>query len=259
LDAFYNDITWTAIFAPKVEHLQDEDNRILLKASYFIEALNTDMSLHYFYGDVPGVGFNISNTASDNLILYTEAAFRKGSDKKLVRLVSEGNPNIYSIENMDDTQIFAHIAAGGNYTFKNGTNVICEYIYNGDGYNQKQWDAFKNFVAYNNEQFKEGLFLDAAASNLLQANQIIDFRKMRKDYIFTRVSNQAIFTKIDGAIVLYLNLDDGSFLFNPSLDYKINESSTVGIASDIFVGGKTTEFGMMHWRQDVTLTYKYYF
>lgn len=259
LDAFYKDIAWTAIFAPRVHDWQEEDDRVLLKTSYLIESLNTDASLHYFNGDVPGVGFNLSHTAGDHLVLYTETAFRRGSLQKIVRLVSEGSPNSYSIEDMDDKEVFAHSATGGHYTFKNGTNIICEYIYNGDGYNQKNWDAFESFVAYSNGQFKKGLFLDSVTSNLLQVNQIINFRQMRKNYLFTRVSNPSIFNKIDGALVLFLNLDDNSFLVNPSLDYKINESSTLGISADIFVGGKTKEFGMMHWGQDISLTYKHYF
>ena len=259
MDAFYKDITWTAIFAPRINDWQEEKDRILLKASYLLEPLNTDMSLHYFNGDIPGIGFNISHTANDDLVLYTETAFRKGSNKKIVRLTSEGSPNTYSIEGMDDSEIFAHVATGGQYTFKNGTNIICEYIYNGDGYNQKNWDAFEGFVTYNNDQFKKGLFLDSATGNLSQANQIVTFRQMRKNYFFTRINNPSIFNKIDGALVLFVNLDDSSFLVNPSLDYKINQNSTVGLSSDIFVGGKTKEFGMMHWGEDVTLIYKRYF
>lgn len=259
VDAFYKDMTWTAIFAPRVHDWQEEDDKVLLKASYLIEPLNTDLSLHYFNGDVPGVGFNISHTAGEHLVLYTETAFRKGSNKKIVRLISEGSPNSYSIADMDKKEVFAHAATGGHYTFKNGTNIICEYIYKGDGYNQKNWDAFESFIAYSHDQFKKGLFLDSVTSHLLQANQIINFRQMRKNYFFTRISNPAILNKIDGALVLFLNLDDGSFLVNPSLEYKINESSAIGVSSNIFVGGKTKEFGMMHWGQDISLTYKYYF
>jgi len=259
VDVFYKDITWTAVFAPRVNDLQDEENRILLKASYLLEPLNTDMSLHYFNGDVPGIGFNLSHTANDNLVLYTETALRKGSNKKNIRLINEGSPNSYSIEDIDNSEIFPHVATGGHYTFKNGTNIICEYIYNGDGYSQKDWDEFEGFVTYNNDQFKGGFFLDSVNSNLLQANQIMTFRQMRKNYFFTRISNSSIFNEFDGALVLYVNLDDSSFLVNPSLDYKINQDSTVGISSNIFVGSKTKEFGMMHWGEDVTLTYKRYF
>ncbi len=259
VDAFYKDITWTAILAPRLNDWQEEKDRVLLKANYLLESLNTDMSLHYFNGGIPGIGFNISHTANDDLVLYTETAFRKGSNKKIVRLISEGSPNTYSIKGMDVSEIFAHVATGGQYTFKNGTNIICEYIYNGDGYNQKNWDAFEGFVAYNNDQFKKGLFLDSATGNLSQANQMVTFRQMRKNYLFTRINNSSIFNKIDGALVLLVNLDDSSFLVNPSLDYKINKDSTAGLSSSIFVGDTTKEFGMMHWNYQMTITYKYYF
>ncbi len=259
VDAFYKDITWTAIYAPHMQELQEEGDRTLLKMSYLIEPLNTDLSVHFFNSSIPGAGFNLSHTASENLVLYSETAFRKASNKKIVRLISEASPNTYSIEDMDESEIFSHLAMGGHYTFKNGTNLIYEYIYNADGYNQKNWDAFEGFVAYNNDQFKKGLFLDSATGNLLQANQMVTFREMRKNYLFTRIGNPSIFNKIDAALVLFVNLDDSSFLVNPSLDYKINQDSMVGLSSDIFVGGKTKEFGMMHWGEDITLTYKRYF
>jgi len=259
LDAFYKNVAWTAIFAPRIKHWQKEEDRVLLKANYFLESVDVDMSLHYFNADISGIGFNVSHTANDNLVLYTEAAFRQGSDKKKVRLISTGSPNSYAISNMDDKEIFAHIATGGHYTFQNGINIICEYIYNGDGYNQRDWDEFKEFVVYSGDQFKKGLFLNSITTNLLEANQIIKFGQMRKNYLFTRVSNPSIFNKIDGSLVLFINLDDSSFIVNPSLDYKINQDSTLGLSSNIFAGNKTKEFGMMHWDKDVTLIYKHYF
>jgi len=259
MDTYFKDITLTAIFTPRIKDLQSEKDRVVLKAGFLLEPLNTDISLHYFNGDIPGIGFNLSHTANDNLVLYTETAFRKGSNKKIVRLISEVSPNSYSIEEMDGRKVFAYVVTGGHYTFKNGTNIICEYIYNGDGYNQRNWDGFEGFVTYNNDQFKQGLFLDSATGNLSKANQLVTFGQMRRNYFFTRISNPSIFNKIDGALVLFVNLDDSSFLVNPSLDYKIKQDSTVGISSNIFVGGKTKEFGMIHWGEDVTLIYKHYF
>lgn len=259
LDVFYKDITWTVVWAPQLEDWQKQKDRILVKASYFLEPLNTDMSLHYFNGDIPGIGLNVSHTVNDNLIVYTESAFRKGSDQKIVKLRNQGSPNDYSVDNRDNSEIFSHIATGGHYTFNNGLNIICEYIYNGSGYNQKEWDQFEGFVTYSYDQFKKGFFLDSVSANLSQANQIMTFRQTRKNYLFTRVSHPSVFSKIDSAVVLFVNLDDSSFLVNPSLDYKINDNSAVALSSNIFVGGKTAEFGMMHWAEDVTLMYKHYF
>ncbi len=259
LDAFYKDITWTVVWAPMIKDWQKQKDRILLKVSYFLEPLNTDMSLHYFNGDVPGVGLNVSHTANDNLVVYTESAFRKGSDQKTVKLLNRGGPNDYAVDDRDASDIFSHIALGGHYTFNSGVNIICEYIYNGSGYNQKEWDEFEGFVTYSYEQFQKGLFLDSVSANLSQANQIMTFRQTRKNYLFTRVSHPSVFSKIDSALVLFVNLDDSSFLVNPSLDYKINDNSAVALSSNIFVGGKTKEFGMMHWGEDVSLLYKHYF
>ncbi len=260
VDTFYKNVTLIAIFAPRINNLQDESNRVLLKANLLIDSINTDMSLHYFYGDIPGVGFNISTTMSDELVLYTETAFRWGSNRKSVKLISEGAPNIYEINGPDVSErVYPHVVIGGHYTFKNGTNIICEYIYNGDGYNGKEWDDIKNFVKYNNAEYKRGYLKDVALSNLLVSNKIISFREVRRNYIFARLNNPEILAKTDGAIVLILNADDKSFLINPSVDYKLKANTTIGLSALIFAGKNDTEFGMVPWKSEISMVFKFYF
>ncbi len=258
-DAFFKDAAWTVIFAPQIDDWQDEKDRALLKASYFLESFNTDVSVHYFYGDIPGAGVNLSHTANDELVLYTETALRKGTNKKILRLENPASGGVYLADKMDNSEIFLRAAVGGHYTFKNSANIICEYIYNADGYNQDKWDEFERVVSLSNDQWKKGIFLDSASGNLSGANQTMTFRQMRKNYLFFRVNHPSVFSKVDGSLVLFLNLDDMSFLINPSVEYKINQSALIGLSSNIFAGSKTKEFGMMHWGKDVTLTYKHYF
>ncbi len=260
VDTFFKNATLTAIFAPRVKNLQEESNRVLLKVNLLMDSIDTDMSLHYFYGAVPGIGFNISTTVNDELVLYTETAFRWGSNRKTVKLVSTGSPDIYEINGPDDSErVYPHIVIGGHYTFMNGTNIICEYIYNGDGYNGKEWDEIKNFVKYNNVEYKRGFFKDFALANLLLSNEIVSFREVRRNYIFARINNPEILAKIDGAIVLILNADDKSFLINPSMDYKLKANTILGFSALIFAGKNDTEFGMTPWKNEISMVLKFFF
>ena len=161
-DVFFKNTTLTAIFAPRDESWQDEQDRTLIKANYFAEPINTDMSLHLFNGDIPGIGCNISNTPSDNLVLHTEFAYREGSDtKKDISVVTTGPPQVYEVKNLNDQDShYFDFVLGGSYTFGDGTNLIAEYIYNGDGYNSSEWDEFTGYVKYNHDAYKNNLYGD---------------------------------------------------------------------------------------------------
>lgn len=260
IDTFYENITLSTIFAPSISGLHQKRDRFLLKADISVESINTDMSLHYFNASIPGIGFNISSTISNELVLYTETAFRWGSDRKAVKLIQENIPDIYEISDCDDNhRVFPHVVIGGHYTFEDKTNIICEYIYNGSGYNDKEWDNLMEFIKYSYNGYKSGFFRELMELNLLQANSLMTFGKLRRNYIFTRISNPDIFGKIDGASVFLINLDDGSLLINPSLDYGVSKNTTIGFSGFIFSGKSDTEFGMTHWKGEIAMIYKYFF
>lgn len=260
VDIYYKDIIFTAIYAPELNDIQEKNNRTLLKAYYKIVPINTDLSLNYFNGNIPGIGSNISKTVNDNLILYTETSLRWGSDIKIVKLVKEGTPNIFDIYDPDDSKkVYPNIAAGGSYKFKHNVSIICEYIYKSDRYSNEEWNALINFIKYSYANFKNNLFQDMMKSNLLQANQLVKLKEMRKNYIYLRVINQEIYRKTTGESVLFLNADDNSFFLSPSVEYKINEKTIIGFSTLFFSGNKDTEFGMTHWENELRMQYKYLF
>ncbi|MBI4746674.1 MAG: hypothetical protein HY786_09110 [Deltaproteobacteria bacterium] len=174
--------------------------------------------------------------------------------------MNAGNPNIYEIrEDSDRNKSYPEIVLGGHYTFKNGINIIGEYIYNGQGYDGSEWDELTGFIKYSYDNYKGGYLADLMRLNLLQANRIMTFRQMRRNYIFTRISDPALFSRTDAALVVLINADDGSYLTNPSLDYKIDENSSIGFNMLFFNGRKDMEFGMTHWGSEGSLVYKYLF
>lgn len=263
-DAFFTNTRLSVLFAPELDW-QEEDDRILLRANYFAEKINTDTTLHFFEGEIPGIGFDISSTVSDKLILYTEGSFRWGSHKYEINVISEGDantPRTYEVTDPDDDDdVYFNIVVGGSYTFDNGTNLIVEYIYNGAGYDSDEWDDITDFIEYNNHLYLSGFYTDLAEGNLaLASSEIMKFREMRKNYLFFRVSNSKILDNTDAQIVFQLNADDMSYLITPIIDYKIGTNFVIGLSATIFIGDQDdSEFGMMYWDSDVSLLLKYYF
>jgi len=261
-DLFFKNITLSAIYAPHIKGTQDEKDRVLVKGKLLVESINTDMALHVFYGDIPGVGLDVSSTVSDNLVLYTGSALRQGSQKVNITVTSNGDntsPRTFKFTPPDDYKVYPQIVVGGNYTFKDGTNLIGEYIFNGDGYSNREWSQFKDFVKYNNESYRNNFFKGLALSNLGTANAMFKIREMRKHYAFFRLSNSKWIENLDGQLVFQVGLNDGSFMVYPSLDYKVTKNLVLGIYSTIFVGKRDSEFGMQYWHADVGLLLRYYF
>ena len=262
-EAYFSNITLSVAYAPTINDVQDEDDRFLLKGNLFAESINSDMSAHYFHGDLPGVGFDLSSTVSDNLVLHAEGAFRWGSNNKVISVVSEGNsttPREFAITDKDDDDdIYANIVIGGSYTLGDGTNIILEYIYNGLGYSDDEWDTIDAFIKYNENAYRNNFFTGLATSNLAEANEIMNFRAMRKNYLFTRISNSTHFENVDGQLVFLINIDDGSFLTFPSVDYKLAENMIIGMSASVYAGEEDSEFGLLYWNSEASFVFKYYF
>lgn len=260
-DTFFKNITLSALYAPKIDRWQDEKDRVLLKGKLLVESINTDMALHLFYGDIPGIGLDVSSTVSDNLVLFTGSALRRGSQKPTITVTSMGSdtiPRIFKFTSPDKDKEYPQIVVGGSYTFKDGTNLIAEYIYNGDGYTEGEWKQFRDFVRYNNKSYLNNFFRDLAAGNLASGVSIMQFGQMRKNYAFLRISNNTAIKDLDGQFVVSANLNDGSWLNYFSIDYTITKSLIAGIYGLVNFGKKDTEYGMQY-ANTVGLLIRYFF
>lgn len=257
LDSYFKDITLTAIFSPQIKNLKKGKDKIVLKAGFLIDSINSDISFHYFKSTIPGAGINLSTTIGEGLVLYTESALRFGSKRKIVRLIQEGSPNFYEIYHPNDTR--PHLVVGGHYTFKEGTNIILEYLYNGDGYNNEEWNELIKFIKYSYDGYKKGFLIEMMKGNLLQANSLMTFRQLRRNYFLMRISNPKMYEKIDSALVIFFNGDDKSLLIYPSLNYELKKDITVECSGIIFEGSNDSEFGMTHWGSEVSIIWRYFF
>ena len=260
-DTFFKNMTLSAIYAPHLGDWQDEQNRVLLKGRVLAESINTDMALYVYYGDIPSLGLDVASTVSKDLVLFTESALRRGSQRWAITQTSmptDTSPAMYRFTSPDKDKVYAQVVVGGNYTFKDGTNLILEYIYNGDGYSSGGWDQFSDFIKYNNNAYSLNFFKGLAKSNLVRGVSLMQFGQMRKNYAFLRVSNNTAIKDLDGQLILTGNLNDASCLAYLSVDYNITKSLIAGIYGMMSVGKKDSEFGMQYL-DTVGLLIRYYF
>jgi hypothetical protein len=260
-DTFFKNITFSAIYAPHLGTFQDEQNRVLLKGRALFESINTDAALYLYYGDIPGLGLDVSSTVSKNLVLFTESALRRGSQRWTITQTSLATDTAlatYGFTPPDKDKVYAQVVVGGNYTFGDGTNLILEYIYNGDGYSGSGWNQLTDFARYYNGAYNSNYFRKDAKENLARGTSIMQFGEMRKNYAFVRMSNNTAIKDVDGQLVVTTSLNDGSWFGYLSIDYTISKNLIAGIYGLVNFGKKDTEYGMQY-ANTVGLLIRYFF
>ena len=141
----------------------------------------------------------------------------------------------------------------------NGTNIILEYIYNGGGYNNAEWDKLVDYIEYLGDELRNHSFNQRINQYFLDANRIMEFRQMRQNYIFSRISKSGIFDKVETSLTAIINSDDQSYLIYPYVNVILSDRFTLDLSSILFFGDFDSEFGMTHWDQEYSIALNYLF
>ncbi len=264
IDLFLKNVTLSAVVTPRMDVVQDENTRAVLKVTTLVEAAKLDAAISYFLADRPGVGLNLSQTAGDRIELHAEVAGRWGSPRKHVRKLQEAidnaRPALFEIRApADRDKVFAELVAGGSYTFGEGTNVIGEYYFIQDGYSDRQWDRVREFIKFSRSRFLAGAFGGLPEGNLLLANQLLTFRRLRQHYLFFRLHNARLLESFDASVSLLLNAEDQSVAIAPIIDFIGIKNLRLGINATILEGERHAEFGLSPFRARVSLLLRYFF
>lgn len=243
-----------AVVAPHIGGAQTAADRFQLKAASSLPSWNTDLELiALFTPDRPGVGVNISHTAGDALVLYTEGALRRGRDRPLV----EAPTGTQEIVKASSKGWFPNVVVGGQYTFGNALNLTLEYQYNANGYTASEWLAIQRYIEGNAGRLAAPGALPAIG-NLAAANQIVGRDVLRRNYLFGRVIQPDWYWNTEPSLLVLKNLDDGSYAVQARLDKNVTSKLAVGLLVQRLEGGRWAEFGLRPASWSVVLDFKYF-
>jgi hypothetical protein len=264
LEVFLKNLSLTALAAPRLDPIQDENDRVLVKVATLFESIKLDASLSYFLADRSGVGLNVSKTLGEHLVLNLEAAGRWGAPRQQVHKTQDQidtvRPARFDVgEPKDKNAIVADVVTGGNYTFANGANVAAEYYYVGDGYSGRQWDRVLELIEAGRFGMQHDFFPQLAVAELLDANRLLTFRTLRRHYVFTRFRHSALLANLDVSLSFLLNAEDRSAAITPIVDFVGIKNFRIGLNATILEGAKDSEFGLAPYRARVGLLVRYYF
>nr|VFK27544.1 MAG: hypothetical protein BECKMB1821G_GA0114241_102842 [Candidatus Kentron sp. MB]VFK32094.1 MAG: hypothetical protein BECKMB1821I_GA0114274_102941 [Candidatus Kentron sp. MB]VFK75644.1 MAG: hypothetical protein BECKMB1821H_GA0114242_10287 [Candidatus Kentron sp. MB] len=252
LEYFFDEGSISALVAPRMGDLQQEDTQLQLKLALLYPELDTDIELlGLLIADRPGVGVNLSHTFNNSTVLYTESALRRGRDRSVVAgdRIQEDNRNNYRFNGV----------AGGQYTFDNGVNLIMEYLYDENGYSSGEWRAVQGFFQSNTADLSTPGAPQAMANLGLGNQEIIDKALLKQQYLFSRLNHPQWWGDADSSLILLKNLDDGSYLLRGRMEKDIADHVRIGIMAEYLAGDSWDEFGLRSWKQAVIFDLKYFF
>ncbi len=159
-------------------------------------------------------GFDFSGQIKEVAIWGECAAyFEDHTDQYLVPDPS----SFFGFSMRESRREFVRAAVGAQYIFPNTFSILAEYYYNGKGETDK--------ANYNVQAELNGQELTLA-----------------QHYLFVTLSYE--FTPLlNGSFSTFCNINDGSVLFFPYLEYSITENFYADLGAEIGVGDAQTEYG----------------
>ncbi|MGQ4810170.1 hypothetical protein NKDENANG_03619 [Candidatus Entotheonellaceae bacterium PAL068K] len=235
-----------AFVAPAWEGFnQDHAIRALTALDLLWPGFEVTITFQAFWDDRPGIGWLMSKTLGNAVILYVEGTARQGRDRRTVVRSGAAMLAQFDVLPKDENDLRASVTLGSGYTFERGLSINLEYYRNGDGYSDREWAVLDDLISRNATHFDAGLFNGLPSQNLQILNDELRLFALRRNYLFARLFDaNPIGVSVSGELTVFHNLDDGSGVVSTRLETDIKDRVTIGFLGSATYGGSHTEFGL---------------
>jgi len=206
-----------------------------------------DLSLISLFNrdETPIWASNFSYVIGDRLEIHGEVSAQKGSYQNYHQAINEPNA-LYQEDPLhqlkkNDNRLFNQYLVGFNYTFPKNINWILEYYHQDQGYSKSEWEKVIDHAKFAGSYF-ETPFGELAKGNLLWSLNVLSSKGAMRDYVMNYV-NVPVLNNLEFKSTVLANLNDGSMVVIPQIDFTLKNSFTFYGRSFIFEGKKTSEFG----------------
>jgi hypothetical protein len=259
LDLYAGPHTLSAVYAPgqvlPAAHAPQEE---LVAFRYQVVVRGTDLSvmaarrLH----SADSVAVSTSTVVGSALELHAEAALSRGSPVSLPRSSQAGTaPALYLPDAFygplreGDGRVYLRWLLGVNYTLPGGLNLIAEYFHAPDGLGEAEWSRVLGQARLARSLYEGGGYPPVAGGrslpelNLLLAQRALGAGTLGRHYGFLRLAHSTAISRLDAAVLAFVNLDDGSLALIPEASFNLQRNTTVYGRATFPLGGGSTEFG----------------
>ena len=163
------------------------------------------------------------------------------------------------------TQIvfFRQFYWGGQYTFENGFNLAGEWLYDEQGYTEKEWSRIREGIenAQLNQVANPAFSPKASpfAGFLAQTLLYLQRTAFRQNYGFLRLFTDEFGARYESEFMALLNFDDSSFLFREKLSKSWGDHWKASLDWTTFQGTRFSEYALNPYRDQTSLEITYLF
>ena len=214
-------------------------------------------------GQRTGIGITTNVDLSDYLVAYGSFFVRKGTRRPISSLIRDDvvdiaidNPN--GSHRIDSFRRYTRFVLGMNAAMTADYSFMVEFSFDERGLDKSEWRRYLDLIGNHRVA---ATAVDVSTRYLGYANLAFDVETLlpqgaRQKYIFTQISKTG--RQYSGSFFLRYGLDE-SALIGTNFNYELTDRLRTGLISNFFIGGETTEYGLLPVRSETRAYLQLYF
>lgn len=246
----------TPVLMPVTRHINDElglKNELIWGGKFYFFTFDTDFDLMFMVSDNLNnrVGIDLSKNLNPSFEIHGEAALVK--DHRQYIIDENGNTS-----EQEDTVL--NLLLGLRYLSNLETTYILEYYHNGQGYTQKEYENYLNFIENGYAQY-----LNTSSNiSIFKSKQYAAYYNQQaamKDYIYLKIFQKDPFDILyfTPSITFIYNINDQSSSITPGITYSPITNLTLDLKAGLLFGKSKTEYNEKINKAKIVFSIKYYF
>lgn len=186
-------------------------------------------------------------TASDAVLLYYDGILSKGTDA-LYPVIDSSNPlgGAFAKRYDDSGRFFPTVSAGGSYTFLSGSTFSMEFLYNGQGYDNSEANAYYMIRQNAHDHFFDTTPLSGLSQMTLNETLNNELPFLRRYYLMGQYQVREIKNVLDVIVRYTHGIEEHAGQASSIIEWQLSNRIQLFNINTIAVGsGKNREFNSL--------------
>ena len=218
-----------------------------LKADFLSSTSLISMIVYYRQDDRFRLGSYGQWTASDALLLYYDGIVSKGTNA-LYPVLDPANPlgGAFAEQYDYSSRLFTTVTAGGSYTFLSGPTFSMEFLYNDQGYNNAEANAYYMIRQNASDHFFDSTPLSGLSMMTLDDSLNNELPFLRRYYLMGQFQVREIKNVLDVIVRYTHGIEEHAGQASSIIEWRISDRIEVFNIDTIAAGsGRNTEFNSL--------------
>ena len=246
----------TPVLMPVTREINDEfglKDELIWGGKLYFFTFDTDIDLMFMVSDNLNnkVGIDFSKNLNPLFEIHGEAALVNDHRKYIID--ENGNTS-----EQEDT--VSDLLLGLRYLSNIETTYILEYYHNGQGYTQKEYENYLNFIENGYNQYLN-TSSNTSISKSKQYAAYYNKQAAMRDYIYLKISQKDPFDILyfTPSIICIYNINDQSSSITPGITYSPITNLILDLKAGFLFGKNKTEYNEKINKGKIVFSIKYYF